>query len=242
MLDRARDGVCRGNVVWNISSRSNPSYHGASAADGIYCDGAKGVLIERNIIHHADIGVELASEHANGDCSDCILRDNFIYRCRVAGLGLGGYDELRGRTLNCSVTNNTFYQNDTLRTGSGEVMLQHFLTDNVVKRNVFYAGSQSVLISNPANTNTRTVFDFNCYFARASAGDSEWMWKNADVTGFEAWKTASGQDSNSIYADPHLIDLRKFDLHLKPGSPAVMRANPASWRPMANSISTAIRA
>ncbi len=97
--DRARDGVCSDNMVWKISSRSNPSYHGTASADGIYCDGAERVVIERNVIYLADIGVELASEHLDGNCSDCTLRDNFIYHSRVAGLGLGGYDALRGATL-----------------------------------------------------------------------------------------------------------------------------------------------
>ncbi len=225
-LDRARDGVCRGNVVWNISSRGNPSYFGEAAAAGIYCDGATRVLIERNLIYLCDIGVELASENASGNCSDCVLRDNFISRCRVTGLGLGGYDAQRGATLNCTVTNNTFYLNDTLRTGSGEVMLQHFLTGNTIKQNVFFAGTQNVFVSNPAATNTGTVFDYNCYFARAGAEDSEWQWKEAGVTGFEAWKLATGQDAHSLFADPKFVSAARRNFRLKLDSPAVNAGDP----------------
>lgn len=226
-LDRARDGVCRGNVVWNISSRSNPSYAGAAAADGIYCDGAARVVIERNIIYLADIGVELASEHGNGNCTDCVLRDNFIYRCRVTGLGLGGYDAQRGATLNCKVTNNTFHQNDTMRTGSGEVMLQHFLTNNTITQNIFVAGPQNVFVSNPASTNSGTVFDFNCYFSRGGAEESGWQWKEGDVSGFEAWKAAAGQDANSLFTDPMFVNAARANFRLKPQSPVVDRGDPA---------------
>lgn len=220
-LDRARDGVCRGNVVWNISSRRNPSYGGVAAADGIYCDGAKNVIIERNLIYLCDIGVELASENAGGNCDGCILRDNFISRCRVAGLGLGGYDAQRGSTLNCTVTNNTFYLNDTLRTGSGEVMLQHFLTNNTIKQNVFFAGTQSVFVSNPAASNVGTILDYNCYFARAGIEESEWQWKEAGVVGFAAWKTATGQDAHSLFADPKFVKPTSRNFRLKLDSPAV---------------------
>src|ERR1043165_3720865 len=34
--DYARNGVCRGNTVWNISSYGNPAYGNEYAADGIY--------------------------------------------------------------------------------------------------------------------------------------------------------------------------------------------------------------
>lgn len=226
-LDRARDGVCRGNVVWNISSRANPSYNRVAAADGIYCDGATRVLIERNIIYLVDIGVELASENAGGNTSDCILRDNFISRCRVAGLGLGGYDAERGATIGCTVTNNTFYLNDTLRTGSGEVMLQHFLTNNTIKQNIFFTGPQNVFVSNPAATNSGTVFDYNCYFSKGGAEDSEWMWKEAGLVSFDAWKETTGQDAHSIFADPKFVKPTSGNFRLKPESPAVNAGDPA---------------
>lgn len=225
--DRARDGVCRGNVVWNISSRSNPSYFGVAAADGIYCDGAARVLIERNVVYLCDIGVELASENAAGDCSECVLRDNFISRCRVAGLGLGGYDALRGGTLNCTVINNTFYLNDTRRTGSGEVMLQHYLTNNTIKQNIFFAGPQNVFVSNPAGSNEGTLFDYNCYFSKGGAADSEWQWKEAGVVGFDEWKTATGQDTHSLFADPKFIKPTSRNFRLKLDSPAIDAGDPA---------------
>ena len=108
--DQARDGVCRGNTVWNISSYGNPAYGRHYSADGIYVDGGTRILIERNVSHHNDIGIELASEHGRPcDQQHVTLRDNFVYRNRIVGLFMGGYDALRGSCENCTVANNTFF-------------------------------------------------------------------------------------------------------------------------------------
>ena len=65
-VDRARDGVVSQNLVYNITSRGNPAYGNDVSADGIYVDGGTRILIERNVIHDVDFGLELASEHRNG--------------------------------------------------------------------------------------------------------------------------------------------------------------------------------
>lgn len=222
-LDRARDGVCRGNTVWNISSRANPSYAGGISADGIYCDGAANVLIERNVVYLADIGIELASEHAGGDCTGCTVRDNFISRCRLTGIALGGYDAQRGATRNCTVTNNTFSGNDTMRSGSGEVLLQHFLSGNVLRQNIFAAGTQGLFVSSlPASTDV-TIFDYNCYFVKKGA---EWAWRGGSPTSFAEWQAASGQDAHSIFADPKFVAAARGNLHLAAGSPAIDAGDP----------------
>ena len=49
------------------------------------------IVIERNVSHHNDIGVELASEHGGRATSSVTLRDNFVYRNRIVGLFMGGY-------------------------------------------------------------------------------------------------------------------------------------------------------
>ena len=78
-LDQARDGVCSGNQVWNITSEGNQAYaSGDYSADGLYCDGATRVIMERNIVHDTDIRVELASEHSGKLTSAITLRDNFV--------------------------------------------------------------------------------------------------------------------------------------------------------------------
>ena len=90
-VDQARDGVVSGNLVYNITSRGNPAYGNDQSSDGIYVDGGARVLIERNIIHHVDFGIELASEHRNRTTSYITARNNLIYACNTAGVSIGGH-------------------------------------------------------------------------------------------------------------------------------------------------------
>jgi len=89
--DQARDGVIRGNVVYNISSFGNPAYGNEYSADGIYIDGGTRIVIERNRVHHVDLGIELASEHAGRTTSHVTVRSNLVYSGNSAGLSIGGY-------------------------------------------------------------------------------------------------------------------------------------------------------
>src|SRR5262249_21501605 len=69
-LDRARDGLIAGNLVYNIDSLGNPSYGNDRSADGIYIDGGTNIVIERNVVHHSSIGIEIASEHGGKTTSE----------------------------------------------------------------------------------------------------------------------------------------------------------------------------
>ena len=102
-VDRARDGVVRENLVYNVTSRGNPAYGNEANSDGIYVDGGTRILIERNVMHDVDYGLELASEHFAGNTSHIVARNNLIYSCHTAGLSVGGYDLKRGRTEDTSM-------------------------------------------------------------------------------------------------------------------------------------------
>jgi hypothetical protein len=221
VLDQARDCICRGNTVWNISSYGNPAYGKQFAAGGIYVDGGRRILIERNTAFRCDIGVELASEHENRATSEVELRENFVYRNRVGGLFMGGYDELRGRAENCFIHHNTFSGNDRRKDGNGEVAFFHYVSGNTITHNIFAAGQQGLLMGNPTLTNSSNVLDYNLYFAPAGVAESEWQWLKMSVTGFDAYRSATGNDTHSIFADPMFVDTAAFDLRLAAGSPAV---------------------
>ena len=59
--DQARHGEIRGNTVYNITSYGNPDYGRQYASDGIYVDGGRNIVIEQNLMHNVDLGIELAS-------------------------------------------------------------------------------------------------------------------------------------------------------------------------------------
>jgi cysteine-rich repeat protein len=220
-LDRARDGVIADNVVYNIDSGSNPAYHGERSANGIYVDGGTRIVIERNVVHHCNIGVELASEHDGKDTSEVTLRSNFVYRSHSFGISIGGYDTHRGRTENCRIVHNTLYDNDTDQTGAGELLVQYDVQNNLVENNIFYAGSQNRFITNDFSLTAGNTIDHNIYFSASGAASSEWTWMTTPYTGFAQWKSATGNDASSIFADPMLVSPATGDLHLAAGSPAI---------------------
>src|SRR5439155_8178218 len=95
------------NVVYNISSATNPTYGGERSADGIYVDGGRDIVIERNKVDNCDIGVEVASEHLGKTTSNITVRNNFISRSYQGNILMGGYASNRGDALNVIVVHNT---------------------------------------------------------------------------------------------------------------------------------------
>ena len=218
--DQARDCVCRDNKVWNISSYGNPAYGRFYSAGGIYVDGGTRILIERNVSHHCDIGIELASEHAGRATSDVEVRENIVYRNRVGGIFLGGYDENRGASMNNVIHHNTLFQNDTRADGNGEIYLQHYTSGNSLTHNIVVTGKQGLVLANPTQTNTGTKLSRNLYFTPGGGEDLSWQWLGTSGNGISAFRLATTQDSDSIFGDPRFANARRFDLHLTDLSPA----------------------
>src|ERR1700722_13165083 len=181
-VDQARDGVVSENLVYNITSRGNPAYGNTQDSDGIYVDGGTRVVIERNVMHDGDFGIELASEQKGRATSYITARNNLIYHANTAGVSIGGYDPERGRTEHCTVVNNTLYDNDTGGTGSGEFQMQYNMADDVFKNNIVYAGARCLISVNkspiPANTHPVDV-DYNLYYCASGSKASEWKGNSA---------------------------------------------------------------
>ncbi|NUM43883.1 MAG: right-handed parallel beta-helix repeat-containing protein [Anaerolineales bacterium] len=218
--DQARDGIVADNTVHHIDTLTNPAYFGEQSAAGIYVDGGTRIVIERNRVYASNFGVELASEHAGRATSFITVRNNFFYHNHGAGLAMGGYDTARGSTHHCDILNNTFFENDTNQYGTGELYLQFDTHDNRIVNNLFYANEQSLFTSNDYVENTANLVDYNLYFAPAGIAESEWGWKTEYYTGFDAYRTATGNDPHSLFADPEFVNLSQPDLHLQATSPA----------------------
>jgi hypothetical protein len=225
-LDQARDGICEGNIVWNISSQGNQAYpNGDYSADGLYVDGGTHIIIQGNISYDNDIGVELASEHAGRLTSYITLRNNMVYSNRQAGLLLGGYAAAgTGGTADCAITHNTFWNNDTLQFGNGEMQLRWRTSGCAISQSILYTGSVNLLVTVPvsAANNTGNLFNSNLYYSAAGSTGAQWIWNNVTLTGFTAWKSASKQDSQSVFANPQFISTgTNPDLDVQSTSPAV---------------------
>ncbi|MGA8274313.1 MAG: right-handed parallel beta-helix repeat-containing protein [Candidatus Sulfotelmatobacter sp.] len=222
-VDQARDGVVSGNLVYNITSRGNPAYGDVQDSDGIYVDGGTRILIEQNVMHDVDFGIELASEHKDRATSYITARNNLIYHCHTAGVSIGGYAPERGHTDHSTVVNNTLYENDTSATGSGEFQMQWNMTDDVFENNIVYAGPRCLIAVNKSQIDKKKppiIIDHNLYYCASGAQASMWAEASATVTGFDKY-VEEGNERHSHFSDPHFVDAAKNDFHLRSDSPAM---------------------
>jgi hypothetical protein len=220
--DQARDGVIVGNTVYNISSYGNPAYGNEYAADGIYIDGGTRITIERNRVHHVDLGIEVASEHAGRTSSDVIVRNNLVYAGNSAGISIGGYAAGVGGSARVTIVGNTLLRNDQADTGSGEFQIQYHASDNVFANNIVHAGAGGVLVSAyTGDTVLPATLDRNLYWSDAGGDGSIWIWRGTEYGSLAAYRIGSSQDAHSPFADPLFIDTATPDLRVMTGSPAI---------------------
>jgi hypothetical protein len=223
-VDRARDGVVSQNLVYSITARGNPAYGEGPDSDGIYVDGGTRILIERNVVHDVDFGIELASEHRVGSTSHIIARNNLIYSCHAPGFSIGGYDLKRGVTEDAVIVNNTLYKNDTWKTGQGEFLMQFYMRNNVFKNNIVYVGEQGRAFASKSGRmegGAPTVtMDHNIYYFPAGSKAVKWAFDQKDYSSFEEYVAATGNDRKSQFADPRFVDPDAHDFHLRTDSPA----------------------
>lgn len=213
-FDQARNGIISNNTVYQISSYGNPAYGNQYAAGGIYVDGGKEIVIEKNQVYKNDIGIEAASEHAGKSTSSITIRKNTIYENRSAGIAIGGYDTKRGSTVNSIITDNILYKNDTKYQDGGQLLLQYNTKQNRIENNIMVAGDSNLLISNPFQQNEGNKIDNNVYYLDRGEKETRWIWKAEEIIGFSAYKEKSLQDKSSVFRKPEFVDERKRDFRL----------------------------
>ncbi len=219
----ARNGVVRGNVVY----RARSSYGGGYAA-GIYVDGGKNIVIENNVSYENDLGLEVGAEHRGFDATGITVRNNLIYRNDKAGLLFGGYAASAGRTRNSSFYNNTVVGNDTHRTGLGQLWIQ-YASANVVTNNIFVAAANKTLVYSEAGNSNNTL-NYNLYYSASGNRDVQFTWNNRWYGTMSSYRSTTGQDRNSIFADPAFVARLAGDFRLLAGSPAVDRGTSTAGR------------
>jgi hypothetical protein len=223
-VDQARDGVVSGNLVYNITSRGNPAYGDDVNSDGIYVDGGTRILIEQNVMHDVDFGIELASEHKDRATSYITARNNLIYHCHTAGVSIGGYAPERGHTEHSTVVNNTLYDNDTSNTLSGEFQMQWNMSDDIFANNIVYAGPRCLIAVNKSQVDKNqppVAIDHNLYYCASGAKASAWESTSGISTGFDNYVQSTGNDRHSRFLDPHFVDAAANNFHLQSDSPAI---------------------
>ena len=199
-LDQARNGVCTDNVVYNITSYGNPAYGKDRSADGLYVDGGRDIVIERNQVDHCDIGIELASEHQGKSTAGITVRNNFVSRSYQGNLEMGGYAPDKGKAVGCVLVNNTTYHGI-----GGEIVVQNNCHGITIENNILvHAHLPGGYIVRWGKNNTAMAIHNNLYSGGSTSSPGAWP------------------DSAAIFADPQLVN-PPLDLHIAATSPAIDR-------------------
>lgn len=220
-LNYARNGVISGNTCYNIESSRGPL--GGYGAIGIYVDGARNIVVEKNKVSVADRGIGAVSETNGFPTDNVIVRNNLVYNCWRTGIYMGGYLNYTGSgTTNSAIVNNTLYNNDRVLGAfgeiEGEISMREDCTNNVIKNNVIYGGASDMFIHKYTTKGSNNFIDYNLYY---TIGTALWTWNGVSYSDFNAWKAACSGDTNSTYGvDPLFISILSLDFRLQSASAA----------------------
>jgi len=176
------------------------------------------------------------------------VRNNIFYNSNACGNSIGGYAPATrkggpsnggGSSYHDVFVNNTLYNNatqpgnDSEGGSTGEFQIQSQVGSaqgDIYENNVVYAGAFNTWIFSYAPFSASypappATLNWNLYNSAAGyvAGTSIWWGNKNTYTSFSNWQTSSGEDADSVNADPMFVDLGaappNFDT--SPWSPAV---------------------
>jgi hypothetical protein len=204
-FDQAMNGDVYGNLIYNNSAKDNPGEGKEYDQDGLYCDGCTNVTFERNTLYGNDLGIEATSETAGQVGSNVIIRNNLIYANNSNGISVGGYAKSgTGGSTDITIVNNSLYDNDTQKTGSGEFQIQYRATGIVFENNIVDAGAQGLFIHGYVAGSGVTA-NYNDYYTTSKTTTFELNDKTYST--FAAYQAATQQDLNSVFAKPDYTTL-----------------------------------
>ncbi|MFK7756667.1 MAG: right-handed parallel beta-helix repeat-containing protein [Flavobacteriales bacterium] len=222
--DQARLGVIRANTIYNCVSPY-------ATAAGIYVDGGKNVIIERNHVHHNQWGIEIGCENIDKAATNIIVRNNFIYENANAGAAIGGYNYPNGsgKVENVELVNNSFFGNDTSEDWTGELFISYneWLT---IANNIFYSNnSNGIMMSDDEdlpNSVNLSMF-YNQWYHPSGEGNIEWAYQGNFYESLSEFSTGTNLDTDATFTDPNYLSTTgSVDLHLTADSPAIDAATP----------------
>lgn len=221
-LDQARNGVIRGNVVFNCQSPY-------ATAAGIYVDGGAHLLIDRNTLYNNQWGIEIGCENVGTTTSDITVSNNFIYQNQSAGIALGGYDYPRtGKVVDVRIVNNTLYNNDQSNDYTGEIYF-FYTEDCSLQNNICYAkNTRDYLFSTEDLTPSRNLkMNYNLWFID---GQANIYWNKKDYGSLSEFTAVSSLEINGLFVDPQFVNssLTDPDLHLRANSTAINAGSPSN--------------
>ena len=222
-LDWPRNGLITGNTCYRNTSP-------VAQSAGIYIDGAQDIVIEKNSCYDNPIGIEVGCED-DGVAQYIRVKNNLIFNNHYTGLAVGGYTtDTSGQVLFSTFRNNTFFKNNALNTGMGEITVSK-ASNCVFEGNIVHANNQNVLLTMldiaPQEDN---LLNYNCFYTPSgNANNIIVYWGEATYHTINAYKSGTAQESSSVYSNPGFLSttLPAPDLALMQNSQCINKGNPA---------------
>ena len=189
-----------------------------TTGDGI----TAGALVENNIVwgngRLGGAAVNLASVR------NSLFRNNLLYD-NLAG-GIAGWDDGNGDAW--GTRDNTFVHNTVVfESGAGRTALnlQNGSTGNTVRNNIL-AGGRSVAIRFDASSLAGLTSDYNLLHSLDVLSGVAVNDDTGTISGLAAWRTLTGGDVHSTWADPAFADRVHDNYDLSAASPARNAGDP----------------
>lgn len=194
----ARNGICRNNIVY----RARSSYEDGFAS-GIYVDGGRNIIIEKNEVYECDLGIEIGAENKDTVTRNIKVRKNFIHNNDKAGLVFGGYNGNVGTVTKCRFSENILVHNDQLSQGFGEIWVQ-FANRNRIFRNYIDPTDQNIIISSYEGNNNN-YFDYDNICSDNGIENSLFIWNSNTYVGLTEFQEETGQETNARVCQPKMV-------------------------------------
>ncbi|MCP9762970.1 3-coathanger stack domain-containing protein [Lacihabitans soyangensis] len=226
---QARNGKIQKNTVFRCRF---PNLSVNATASGIYIDGARNVVAERNLVYECQVGLQIGSEVIGGTANNDTLRSNLAYNNDRWGIGIGAnnYPTSSGKVQSSALLNNTVLKNASKNTDYAESdkygeLNFTFAENSTVQNNIFSSNIDNRLYTISYFSMTGNSINYNLVFANQDITPS--VKRDFVHMNWATFKTVSGHDANSAFTDPQFngTNIASPELHLKPNSPAINSGN-----------------
>lgn len=198
-------GIISGNTLTNVGQYDEDS--------SIYIDGGKNITIEDNKIYDAKgVGITVSIEEVVGVTENIIVRRNQVVSS-VRNLYVGAGN---GTTINSRWIHNTTIMDDSLDYSNVGLLDG---TGNIIKNNIFYSSGGNRQLEHGWNQTYTVALDYNDWYT----GNMQFCYGGNSIcyTNFTNYKTATGQDANSMSLDPKFTNISGNDITLQSDSPCI---------------------
>lgn len=232
------------NTIYNLTNTNTTA---ASVVTGLQFTGGAGNVVERSLIYGLTNATNSPSAELNGIR---VGGGTTIYRNNMIALGTGVSNAFGTAATNASTTgingfsgvsgadscfHNTVYIGGTATTGSGPsyafngtlITIARSYRDNIFVNNRTNSGATGthyiVKVNGTAPNPTGLTINNNLYFGAGMFG----YFNSLDVPDLATWKSVVGQDANSFYSNPQLVNPAAAvpDLHINGSISSVAEGN-----------------